>query len=109
MGRAGAGAPSVRWDVAVSPRRNWGPLGAGAEPQRGQGPDPAEGAHGLMEDLLPVDQEAQFSRARPSTLENSSVLLVMRISPRLLAWAAISRSLAPIKAPRPLRSERISA
>ena len=50
-------APAQRLDGGEEDVGVRGPLGAGVEPQRGQGPDPAEGAHGLLEDLLPVRQE----------------------------------------------------
>src|SRR4029077_8406369 len=38
----------------------------------------------------------QFSTRRPGTRENSSMLVVTRVTSSASAWAAISRSLGPI-------------
>lgn len=51
----------------------------------------------------------QFSTRRPLTRENSAVLLVTSVRPRLRACAAMKRSLAPMGDPRFFRSARISA
>lgn len=51
----------------------------------------------------------QFSRSSALTRPNSEVLLVTSVSPQARACAAMKRSLAPIMAPRLLRSARISA
>lgn len=49
----------------------------------------------------------QFSVANLGTRANSRVLFVTSVSPRLRAWAAMNRSLAPIIVPRVFRAARI--
>jgi hypothetical protein len=66
-------------------------------------------SHELQAYLLRRVGAVQFSMARSLTRLNSAVLLVTSVSPRARAWAAMNRSLAPIRAPRRFRSARISA
>jgi len=71
-----------------------------------------EGGSSVHRDPGPVTRRQligtdQFSILRSGTRPNSRVLLVTTVSPRLRAWAAMKRSLAPIMFPLCLRAARI--
>lgn len=55
-----------------------------------------------------LQSRSQFSRDRPCTRPNSSSLSVTTVQPSASAWAAISRSLAPIGRPARSRPTRRS-